>query len=90
MILTSSRALGTALEWPEAKQKADQVRQWGIEVCNLSAIRPSWQRTDLEMSDLTSNYLPIGAGHEAKNAMFFFGATRYFFFQLAIYLSHDS
>lgn len=27
------RALGTALEWPEAKKKAGQVRQWGIEVC---------------------------------------------------------
>jgi hypothetical protein len=26
------RALGTALEWPEAKKKASQVRQWGIEV----------------------------------------------------------
>ncbi|KAJ5818106.1 hypothetical protein N7474_003697 [Penicillium riverlandense] len=24
-------ALGTALEWPEAKKKASQVRQWGIE-----------------------------------------------------------
>ncbi|KAJ5111540.1 hypothetical protein N7532_002075 [Penicillium argentinense] len=24
-------ALGTALEWPEAKKKAGQVRQWGIE-----------------------------------------------------------
>jgi len=23
-------ALGTALEWPEAKQRAHQVRQWGI------------------------------------------------------------
>lgn len=29
------------------------------------------------MSDFISNYLPIGAGHEAKNAMLFFGATRY-------------
>ncbi|KAL8663670.1 MAG: hypothetical protein Q9168_008052, partial [Polycauliona sp. 1 TL-2023] len=26
------RALGTPLEWPEAKQAADKVRQWGIEV----------------------------------------------------------
>lgn len=26
------RALGTALEWPEAKQRAHQVREWGIEV----------------------------------------------------------
>lgn len=26
------RALGTALEWPDAKQRAHQVREWGIEV----------------------------------------------------------
>lgn len=26
------RALGTALEWPDAKQSAHQVREWGIEV----------------------------------------------------------
>lgn len=30
--LEKYRALGTALEWPEAKKKADLVRQWGIEV----------------------------------------------------------
>lgn len=28
------RALGTALEWPDAKKKASQVREWGIEVYN--------------------------------------------------------
>jgi glutamate--cysteine ligase catalytic subunit len=28
--LTHCRALGTALDWPEAKQRAQQVRQWGI------------------------------------------------------------
>lgn len=27
-----SRALGTPLDWPEAKKAADQVRSWGIEV----------------------------------------------------------
>lgn len=75
--LISSRALGTALEWPEAKKKAGQVRQWGIEVCRLCSIRLDRQRNNLEVSDLISNYLPIGAGHEAKNAMPFFGATRY-------------
>lgn len=32
---SNPRALGTALEWPEAKKKADQVRQWGIEVCKV-------------------------------------------------------
>ena len=37
----------------------------------------SSRSTNLEVSDLISNYLPIGAGHEAKNAMLFFGAMRY-------------
>ena len=26
------RAIGTPLEWPEAKENADHVREWGIEV----------------------------------------------------------
>jgi glutamate--cysteine ligase catalytic subunit len=26
------RALGTPLEWPEAKKNANHVRAWGIEV----------------------------------------------------------
>lgn len=26
-----NRALGTPLEWPEAKKVASQVREWGIE-----------------------------------------------------------
>lgn len=26
------RALGTPLDWPEAKQNADHVREWGIKV----------------------------------------------------------
>jgi hypothetical protein len=29
------RALGTALDWPEAKEQANLVRQWGIEVHKL-------------------------------------------------------
>jgi glutamate--cysteine ligase catalytic subunit len=32
MLLISDSALGTPLEWPQAKQAADQVREWGIEV----------------------------------------------------------
>ena len=27
-----SRALGTALDWPDAKKRAHQVREWGIKV----------------------------------------------------------
>ena len=34
--ICSARALGTALEWPEAKKKADLVRKWGIEVISQS------------------------------------------------------
>ena len=29
-------ALGTPLDWPEAKKKADHVRGWGIEVGQVS------------------------------------------------------
>lgn len=40
------RALGTALEWPEAKKKAGLVRQWGIEVCTEGSRRT---RSDHEL-----------------------------------------
>lgn len=40
LTLLRFRAVGTPLPWPEAKQKADHVRQWGIEV------RPRTQRVD--------------------------------------------
>jgi hypothetical protein len=32
LTLILHRALGTPLDWPEAKKNADHVRQWGIEV----------------------------------------------------------
>lgn len=41
------RALGTALEWPEAKKKAGQVREWGIEVYRDLTRRHSVKVTDL-------------------------------------------
>jgi hypothetical protein len=28
----NDRALGTALDWPDAKKRAHQVREWGIKV----------------------------------------------------------
>ena len=40
-------ALGTPLEWPEAKKKADQVRNWGIE--QLLAI---WNRAKRKEGDI--------------------------------------
>ena len=30
--LSLLRALGTPLDWPDAKKNADHVRDWGIEV----------------------------------------------------------
>lgn len=33
--INPSRALGTALEWPEAKKRAHQVREWGIKVSHF-------------------------------------------------------
>jgi glutamate--cysteine ligase catalytic subunit len=31
-MICHDRALGTALDWPDAKKQANLVRQWGIEV----------------------------------------------------------
>jgi len=30
--LTIRRALGTPLDWPEARKNAQQVREWGVQV----------------------------------------------------------
>lgn len=32
MLICAISALGTPLEWPEAKQNAQLVREWGIQV----------------------------------------------------------
>ena len=32
MLMYDTRAVGTPLEWPDAKKKASHVRDWGIEV----------------------------------------------------------
>lgn len=47
-------ALGTPLEWPEAKQNAQIVREWGIEVWNRLDV---WLETALILFDIatTSN-----------------------------------
>lgn len=37
------RALGTALEWPEAKKQADLVRKWGIRVSRSASANPPAQ-----------------------------------------------
>lgn len=39
MNLWTNRALGTALEWPETKLRANQVREWGIKVCCYCLVR---------------------------------------------------
>jgi len=35
----SVRALGTALEWPEAQKRAVQVREWGIKVREMQSLQ---------------------------------------------------
>ncbi|KAI1501939.1 hypothetical protein F5X99DRAFT_380848 [Biscogniauxia marginata] len=32
---STCRALGTALDWPDAQKHAQQVREWGIKVTRL-------------------------------------------------------
>ena len=68
------------MEWPEAKKKAGQVRQWGIEVC-------AWRGTDADRLKSTlvghtidswrSNYWQIGDEPEARKEMLYSGVMRY-------------
>ena len=59
------RALGTALEWPEAKEKAEQVRAWGIRV------RSTTLSLYLHLSNLGQQLLEIWnkAKHKERDAM---------------------
>jgi len=77
LLISICRALGTALEWPEAKKKAGQVREWGIEVCSRIRYVSATSGLRLLTCGSISNYLPIGAEQEVKNAMLSFGVTRY-------------
>ncbi len=67
------RALGTPLPWPEAKDKAKQVREWGIEVGSRT-LKPS---VSIRAERTCSNSWPFGAGRRAKRVMRFSGVTRF-------------
>lgn len=64
-------ALGTPLEWPEAKQAASQVRAWGIEVAFTVL-----HLLTAGLTFLASNFLQHGGEQRAKKEMLCFGATR--------------
>jgi hypothetical protein len=68
--LTTSSALGTPLEWPEAKKVADQVRSWGIEVCDC--IRRASGEADMR----GSNSLLSGETRKGRRGMPFCGVMR--------------
>jgi len=70
--LTVSSALGTPLEWPEAKKVADQVRNWGIEVS------PRHLRAGIRVDVSCSNSLLSGGTPKGKRGTHCSGATRYF------------
>jgi hypothetical protein len=51
------RALGTPLDWPEAKKNADHVRQWGVKVLLSPA---KWQHYAESGVIATSSYMESG------------------------------
>ena len=68
---TLARAQGTPLAWPEAKQNAHRVREWGIEVGTVL-----WAFPNIPSSFIFSNYLLYGTVQKAKSGMHCFGETR--------------
>ncbi|OQD76988.1 hypothetical protein PENDEC_c003G01264 [Penicillium decumbens] len=61
-------ALGTALEWPEAKKKADQVRQWGIEQLLANWRRARGKERDALLWGDEVEYLVVALDDAAKKA----------------------
>ncbi|KAJ5197798.1 uncharacterized protein N7498_006915 [Penicillium cinerascens] len=61
-------ALGTALEWPEAKKKADQVRQWGIEQLLANWRRARGKERDALLWGDEVEYLVVALDDTAKKA----------------------
>ncbi|CAG8888700.1 unnamed protein product [Penicillium egyptiacum] len=66
--LISSRALGTALEWPEAKKKAGQVRQWGIEQLLANWRRARGKERDALLWGDEVEYLVVALDDGAKKS----------------------
>ncbi|KAJ5668570.1 Glutamate-cysteine ligase catalytic subunit [Penicillium maclennaniae] len=61
-------ALGTALEWPEAKKKADQVRQWGIEQLLANWRRARGKERDALLWGDEVEYLVVAFDDTAKKS----------------------
>ncbi|EIT79399.1 gamma-glutamylcysteine synthetase [Aspergillus flavus] len=61
-------ALGTALDWPEAKKRADQVRKWGIEQLLANWRRAKGKERDALLWGDEVEYLVVAVDDEAKKA----------------------
>ncbi|CBF83306.1 glutamate--cysteine ligase [Aspergillus nidulans FGSC A4] len=61
-------ALGTALEWPEAKKRADQVRKWGIEQLLANWHRAKGKERDALLWGDEVEYLVVALDDAAKKA----------------------
>ncbi|KAJ5360937.1 Glutamate-cysteine ligase catalytic subunit [Penicillium concentricum] len=61
-------ALGTALEWPEAKKKAGQVRQWGIEQLLANWRRARGKERDALLWGDEVEYLVVALDDAAKKS----------------------
>ncbi|RHZ45899.1 glutamate--cysteine ligase [Aspergillus thermomutatus] len=61
-------ALGTALEWPEAKKRSDQVRKWGIEQLLAIWNRAKGKERDALLWGDEVEYLVVAVDDEAKRA----------------------
>ncbi|KAJ5475625.1 Glutamate--cysteine ligase [Penicillium diatomitis] len=61
-------ALGTALEWPDARLKADQVRQWGIEQLLANWRRAKGKERDALLWGDEVEYLVVALDDAARKA----------------------
>ncbi|XRM37385.1 glutamate--cysteine ligase [Aspergillus tubingensis] len=61
-------ALGTALDWPEAKKRADQVRKWGIEQLLANWHRAKGKERNALLWGDEVEYLVVAVDDESKKA----------------------
>jgi glutamate--cysteine ligase catalytic subunit len=61
-------ALGTALDWEEAKKRSDQVRKWGIEQLLAIWNRAKGKERDALLWGDEVEYLVVAIDDEAKKA----------------------
>ncbi|PYH70364.1 glutamate--cysteine ligase [Aspergillus vadensis CBS 113365] len=62
------KALGTALDWPEAKKRADQVRKWGIEQLLANWHRAKGKERNALLWGDEVEYLVVAVDDESKKA----------------------